>query len=120
MTEEQIVIRRIGHVRNPIKEVKPMRDAWKDIVSEVVLEPALADGLQGLDVLPHLKLLPKPEVCLKIAVTQRLSFPLRSDGPSAALSRPGTRREPAEPGLDDGAIMRPGGARKRAWTVTLL
>jgi len=73
-----------------------------------------------LAVLPQMKLLPKSEVCLKMADTQRISFPLRSDSPSAALSRPGTRREPAEPGLDGAAIMRPGGARKCAWTVTVL
>ncbi len=54
MTKEQVVVRHIGHARNTVKEVKPMRDAWKDIVSEVVLEPALADGLQGLEGFSHI------------------------------------------------------------------
>lgn len=57
MKSEQIVLHSIGYIRNAVHEVKPMRDAWKEIVSEVVLEPGLSHGLQGLERFSHVMVL---------------------------------------------------------------
>jgi tRNA-Thr(GGU) m(6)t(6)A37 methyltransferase TsaA len=49
----EIVLRPIGSVFNEVTEVKPMRDAWAEIVSEVRLAPEFTPGLERLDGFSH-------------------------------------------------------------------
>ncbi len=53
----QVVLRPIGPVFNEVNEVKPMRDAWAEIVSEMRLAPKFTPGLEGLDGSSHVRVL---------------------------------------------------------------
>lgn len=44
-------LRPIGVVRSPVREM--VDEDWGEVVSEVVLDPALAEGLRGLDDFSH-------------------------------------------------------------------
>ncbi|MCL4465962.1 MAG: tRNA (N6-threonylcarbamoyladenosine(37)-N6)-methyltransferase TrmO [Chloroflexi bacterium] len=46
-----ITLRPIGEVRSPITEA--VDEGWGDVVAEVVVEPALAGGLRGLEQFSH-------------------------------------------------------------------
>jgi tRNA-Thr(GGU) m(6)t(6)A37 methyltransferase TsaA len=55
MTRDQpeMKLRPIGVVRNGIPQ-QPVRQEWKDIVSEIVIDPSLADALDNLDEFSHI------------------------------------------------------------------
>lgn len=53
MAAKSMKLEPIGFVRNEVKE-KPERGFdWRQIVSEIIIEPRLAEGLDGLDDFSH-------------------------------------------------------------------
>lgn len=50
-----VTLRPIGVVRNGVKAPKP--EGWQDVVSRIVIRPALADALLGLDGYSHVVVL---------------------------------------------------------------
>lgn len=45
----------IGYVRSPFKEGRP--PSWDEVISEIVISPELAEGLEGLEGFSHIQVL---------------------------------------------------------------
>ncbi len=53
MNEFDIKLKPIGYVRNGVAETPRPEHDWKDVISEIAVEPALAEGLDGLEKYSH-------------------------------------------------------------------
>ena len=50
---DKITLKPIGYVKSPVKATPKPEYDWRSIISEIVLEPGLAAGLEGLDKYSH-------------------------------------------------------------------
>ncbi|MFH1652001.1 MAG: tRNA (N6-threonylcarbamoyladenosine(37)-N6)-methyltransferase TrmO, partial [Chloroflexota bacterium] len=53
-TQPEMVLQAIGTVRNAVKDVPTVGFHWEDTVSEIEVEPQLAEALDGLEGFSHI------------------------------------------------------------------
>jgi tRNA-Thr(GGU) m(6)t(6)A37 methyltransferase TsaA len=83
----------IGLVRNEVREMK--HHGWEEVVSEVVVEPALAEALEGIEAYSHLvvvfwlhQVTPEQRLILKLHPRDRADAPLTGSLATHSQFRP--------------------------------
>ena len=92
-TQDNIVIKPIGVVRNNIKE--PLKHGWRKVISELILDTALGEATEGLEEFSHLivvfwmhKVPPERGIPTKIHPQGRQELPLTGLFATRAPYRP--------------------------------
>ncbi len=95
MNEFEMELKPIGRVRNGVaKTLRPEHD-WKGVISEIAIEPALAEGLEGLENYSHVivifwahKATDKSKMALRVRYRGDPSLPEVGIFASRSLFRP--------------------------------
>lgn len=87
-----MTLKAIGIVSNEIKQ--PVRHGWSQVVSEIIIDSALTEALEGLEEFSHLIVLywlhqlPKKQLSLKVHPMGRPELPLVGRFATRSPSRP--------------------------------
>ncbi len=87
-----MTLKAIGIVSNEIKQ--PVRHGWSQVISEIIIDSALTEALEGLEEFSHLIVLywlhqlPKKQLSLKVHPMGRPELPLVGRFATRSPSRP--------------------------------